>query len=251
MKLSFTPAKQQGFSLVETAIVLVILGLLIGGVLRGRELINSARTRNIIDQQRAIQVAFYGFQDRYSSLPGDLTTGQAKLINASTSAACVTASDDVGDGWVGLENSPVFFNNLAQAGFLTCVQCMATACTNAVNYTMTNQFGHYLWFTYPKPSTMPPNNGAGSYFLSTQATEGSKPILSTGSFVDSLMLAEMDRKIDDGGPASGQLRYGDFYTAGDSPSGASIASCVVSGASAAAYSWQVNPPGKCQGVSLF
>ena len=39
--------KQQGFTLIEIAIVLVIIGLLLGGVLKGQELINAARVRNI------------------------------------------------------------------------------------------------------------------------------------------------------------------------------------------------------------
>ena len=45
--------KERGFTLVEIAIVLVIIGLLLGGILRGQELIQNARVRNIIDQQQA------------------------------------------------------------------------------------------------------------------------------------------------------------------------------------------------------
>ena len=40
--------KQLGFTLVEIAIVLVIIGLLLGGILKGQELINSARVRNLV-----------------------------------------------------------------------------------------------------------------------------------------------------------------------------------------------------------
>ena len=39
--------KQSGFTLVEIAIVLVIIGLLLGGVLKGQELINSAKVKNL------------------------------------------------------------------------------------------------------------------------------------------------------------------------------------------------------------
>ncbi|MDP3686236.1 MAG: prepilin-type N-terminal cleavage/methylation domain-containing protein, partial [Sulfurimicrobium sp.] len=58
-------SQQQGFTLIEIAIVLVIIGLLLGGVLKGQELINNARVRNIINQQDGIKAAYFGFQDRY------------------------------------------------------------------------------------------------------------------------------------------------------------------------------------------
>ena len=54
-----------GFTLIEIAIVLVIIGLLVGGVLKGQELITGARVRNLISQQDGIKAAFFGFQDRY------------------------------------------------------------------------------------------------------------------------------------------------------------------------------------------
>ena len=47
--------KQAGFTLIEIAIVLVIIGLLLGGVLKGQELITSARVRNLISQQDGIK----------------------------------------------------------------------------------------------------------------------------------------------------------------------------------------------------
>lgn len=47
--------RQQGFTLVEMAIVLVIIGLLLGGILKGQELITSARVRNIADQNSGVQ----------------------------------------------------------------------------------------------------------------------------------------------------------------------------------------------------
>ena len=57
---------QSGFTLIEIAIVLVIIGLLLGGVLKAQELITSAKVRNIISQQDGIKAAYYGFQDRFS-----------------------------------------------------------------------------------------------------------------------------------------------------------------------------------------
>lgn len=63
--------KQTGFTLIELAIVLVIIGLLLGGVLKGQELINSAKVKNMARDFQNIQVYLYGYQDRFKVLPGD------------------------------------------------------------------------------------------------------------------------------------------------------------------------------------
>ena len=63
--------KQAGFTLIELAIVLVIIGLLLGGVLRGQELINSAKVKNMARDFQNVQVYMYGYQDRFKVLPGD------------------------------------------------------------------------------------------------------------------------------------------------------------------------------------
>src|SRR5262247_3820854 len=72
----------RGFTLIEIAIVLVIIGLLLGGVLKGQELITGARVRNLISQQDGIKAAFFGFQDRYRALPGDYAAAQANIATA-------------------------------------------------------------------------------------------------------------------------------------------------------------------------
>ena len=62
---------QSGFTLIEIAIVLVIIGLLLGGVLKGTEMINQAKIKNAIADFNGIQAAYYGYQDRFRVLPGD------------------------------------------------------------------------------------------------------------------------------------------------------------------------------------
>ena len=63
--------KQHGFTLVEIAIVLVIIGLLLGGVLKGQEMINSAKVKNLANDFRTIPLFIYGYQDKFKRLPGD------------------------------------------------------------------------------------------------------------------------------------------------------------------------------------
>lgn len=75
---------QRGFTLVEIAIVLVIIGLLLGGILKGQELINSARVRNIADTNSGVQAAYFGFIDRYRKVPGDMTVADATSAIGTT-----------------------------------------------------------------------------------------------------------------------------------------------------------------------
>src|SRR3989339_1668807 len=62
---------QSGFTLIEIAIVLVIIGLLLGGVLKGQELINSAKVKNLAADFKNVPVFIYGYQDKFKALPGD------------------------------------------------------------------------------------------------------------------------------------------------------------------------------------
>jgi len=69
---------QKGFTLVELAIVLVIIGLIIGAVLKGQELINNAKLKRAYNQQREVAAAVYTYFDRYGLYPGDDNTAAAR-----------------------------------------------------------------------------------------------------------------------------------------------------------------------------
>ena len=62
---------QKGFTLVEIAIVLVIIGLLLGGILKGQEMITQAKIKNAIADFSGVSAAYFGYQDRYRQTPGD------------------------------------------------------------------------------------------------------------------------------------------------------------------------------------
>src|SRR2546428_11679083 len=84
--------RQQGFTLVEIAIVLVIIGLLLGGILKGQEMITQAKIKNVIADFSGVSAAYHGYQDRYRAIPGDDP-------NAATRWAALTNPAPVaGDG---------------------------------------------------------------------------------------------------------------------------------------------------------
>lgn len=63
--------KQTGFTLIEIAIVMVIIGLLLGGILKGQEMIKSGKVKNIVNNMQGTVAAIYAYQDRFKVLPGD------------------------------------------------------------------------------------------------------------------------------------------------------------------------------------
>src|SRR5690606_37133013 len=112
--------QQQGFTLIEIAIVLVIIGLLLGGVLKGQELITSARVRNMISSQDGIKAAYFGFLDRYRALPGDYNGAQANIpgcgscTNGNNNGQIRTQS--AGDA---IDEPNNVWEHLSRAGFIT------------------------------------------------------------------------------------------------------------------------------------
>lgn len=81
--------QQAGFTLIELAIVLVIIGLLLGGVLKGQELINSAKVKNMVSDFQNAQIYLYGYQGKFKALPGD----DANVGNHVTGATSAPSAD--------------------------------------------------------------------------------------------------------------------------------------------------------------
>jgi len=82
---------QTGFTLVEIAIVLVIIGLLLGGILKGQEMITNAKIKSVINDFNGVTAAVNSYQDRYRALPGD-------ELNATVAARWTGAFGGDGNG---------------------------------------------------------------------------------------------------------------------------------------------------------
>ena len=94
--------KQKGFTLVEIAIVLVIVGLLIGGVLKGQEMITNAKLKRIESDNAGIAAAMFSYQDRYLQLPGDDGDAGSRFDAYILGATPIgTDANGSGDGTIG------------------------------------------------------------------------------------------------------------------------------------------------------
>lgn len=113
-------ATQRGFTLVEIAIVLVIIGLLLGGILKGQEMIVQAKIKNAISELSGASAAYYGYRDRYRAIPGD-------DINAGTrwSGASAGNNDGIVEGKYNedcatpTKESCYWWDHLRRAGFIS------------------------------------------------------------------------------------------------------------------------------------
>ena len=193
-----TPNKQRGYTLVEIAIVLVIIGLLLGSVLKGQELISSAQVRNLADQSSSIQAAYYGFVDRYRRNPGDMPASQACRDIGPEVPGC-PGSDVGGDG-----NG--FINSFQEASALW-------AHLSASGFIQGNYGGRATDpTTYMTPPNAPVNAFGGLLLLShsgdylPQDRSPTKLNLVLGRMIPVKIIREFDAKLDEGMPTSGTVR---------------------------------------------
>ena len=185
---------QKGFTLIEIAIVLVIIGLLLGGVLKGQELINTARVRAMNNTVDGITAAWFSFQDRYRAFPGDYLSAQSQVNLPGAPIGgdgngLVTTDSERALVWVHLE----------AAGYLTGGYTDDTATVAAS--------------AYDCPPTTCPDNGFGSgmnlsYGTLVQTGAANTHELISGRGIPVEVIAELDRKVDDGSPVSGAMQLG-------------------------------------------
>ena len=222
---------QSGFTLVEIAIVLVIIGLLLGGILKGQELVQNARVRNLADQQNAVAAAYFAFQDRYRALPGDYAAAQANIPNVTAAPACAAPCVQ-GNSQITGEERVFAWHHLTNAGFIACPVCAAnpaaTAATPGTNNSMTNAYNGFMLLEY-----------ANNYAVVVPAVPANVNHLKSGLQVPSNIMAEVDRKLDDGSPVTGHFRN----------SNGSPVACTAAGPP---IIWNsLTPDPSCEAVNLF
>jgi prepilin-type N-terminal cleavage/methylation domain-containing protein len=228
--------KQRGFTLIEIAIVLVIIGLLLGGVLKGQELITSARVRNLISQQDGVKAAYFGFQDRFRALPGDYAQATANInqttVNGNGNGQIEAAAAAVA-GSVATEDIAVW-EHLSRAGFITGAYTHAAA--YAAASALANPYSMFLILR------------ADNLYLDPNATVPQRHNLKTGNQVPADIIAEVDRKVDDGAPRTGNFRFSATSASGTA---ANPATCLSGTAPNEIWNVLGSVDPNCGGSSLF
>jgi type II secretory pathway pseudopilin PulG len=194
LTLHATSKKQNGFTIIELAIVMIIIELLLGSALKGQELINTARVHRLNSVVNDVTSAWHGFRDRFRAYPGDLAEAH--------SIASLPGGPHGGNGNGKIDTaseSGLVWVHLYTAGYLSGTYNDDTISVAVDAYNCSPDYC--------------PDNGYGwginlSYGTMAQAGGMERHELMTGRGVPVEVLAELDRKIDDGVASTGIMQLG-------------------------------------------
>jgi hypothetical protein len=208
-------------------------------VLKGQELITSARVRNLISTQDGVKAAYFGFQDRYRALPGDYPGAQAFANIPNIPGATFGGN---GDGRIitaaGANEPTIAWMHLSNAGFLTGAYRMAAIAeaVSAAN-TPSNPYNAFMEITHDAIYSIVTGDPAAVIRLNVKM----------GNQIPVEIMTEVDRKVDDANAGRGTLRFSVYQGVGTAAA-PTPAQCFTAGTGV----WltttnEVN----CGGASLF
>lgn len=220
-----------GFTLVELSIVLVIVGLIIGGVVTGKDLIAAATVRAQISQVEKYQTAANTFKGKYGFLPGDISDPTASSFGFAArnpvpgggdGNGVIEAQQPCGGGNVGEGENAMFWRDLSDAklidgGFSTATPVYAddfiSHTTDIGNYFPKARIGHqsyvFVWSNGTQSFVWPCSNPSGiNYFGVASIGQMINGLVYAPNASAGMTVAEayaIDKKVDDGQPQYGRV----------------------------------------------
>jgi prepilin-type N-terminal cleavage/methylation domain-containing protein len=235
-------SSQKGFTLVELAIVLVIIGLIVGGVLVGQDLIKAATVRSTLGDIEKYNAAATTFRNKYSGLPGDLLSSNATQFGMLTAtgrdgtagrgdgngivegcaAGATAAGCETALFWVDLSTAQLIPQNLATYDSTATAVANTTSIATLAGYFPTQKLRQGT-FAYVYPVS-----GRNHFLVSTLSIAGGAGAVTAGAGVTPGEARSMDEKLDDALPATGVVQAVSNLTTVDVGAAAATGVCVNS-----------------------
>jgi prepilin-type N-terminal cleavage/methylation domain-containing protein len=214
-------AGQTGFTLVEIAIALVVIGLLLGAIFKGEELVTQARVKSIIAEFSSVSVAYHGYYDRYGSLPGDDANAASRW--GAPTAATMGDGNGVVAGTYNNANTPCaasvescsWWDHLRRAGFISGFG--ASQPRNVFGGQLGVQTGDGVSPTY------------GPVLGGALGAGGFSVLINCSANLPEKVAIAVDSQLDDGTRTTGTLR-GMLQSAQDPPIAADATAAAAGGA---------------------
>lgn len=259
----------RGFTLIELSIVIVVIGLLAGGVLVGRDMIDAAKTRALMTNVESYRISINTFRDKYIALPGDMKNATQfwgkdnALCSADTGAVdadgtcngdgnrTVSDADEAWHFWKHMQKSELInasittYDYIAAGNMLVGVNVPESALSGASFKIVSQsvQSGATWWYDGSYGNVLrygvPNNNG------------GCPKCFNGHSEMTPIRVLNIENKIDDGKPGTGSIRTSKPSTG----SGVSSTSCTdnddPTATSTANYRVNINTDVEAKCTTLF
>jgi len=198
---------QSGFSLIEMAVVLLIIGLILGGIFKGQSsLLQGSRTHDAIQTASDLSGILSEFKNRYHYLPGDFPIDPASPEIPDLDAACMGTAAPKGNGIINAGGeSDCVPEHLLRADF---IKAEIDPATNLP--VIKTAYGRVRVIANNVDNVLPPR------FINVIEFVGQQPGVTDALPCD--VALDIDRKIDDGNLATGNVRA-DAASQGCTPGG--------------------------------